>query len=170
MFSRSKQTANVCGFLSVSLLPLLTMESYCEKCYRTALRDQGANDKVAAIFSEFFDKHKLTLFTHLSSTGTVHITSIFTNIVMMRAGISAPSIVGIDWRLDYSVRSKHAGQENTAMFILCLKVHERNTNEIRNVEIVATQEEVQDMLSKVRDAVKQVERVVVASTASQSKV
>lgn len=73
-------------------------------------------------------------------------------------GISFPSIVGIDWRLDYTVRSKHGGRENVPMFFISLQIKERGL--IRYVDMIATQEELQDMLSKVRDAVKQVDRVL----------
>ena len=69
--------------------------------------------------------------------------------------------------MDYSVRSKHGGQDNTPLFLLCLKLKEpNNSDEIRNVEIIATQDELQDMLAKVKDAVKQVERIVVSNTST----
>ena len=78
----------------------------------------------------------------------------------MAVGISMSRIVGIDWRVDYSVRSKHAGQDNTPLFFLSLKLKEPNrSEEVRTVEIIATQEELQDMLAKIKDAVKQVERL-----------
>lgn len=111
------------------------------------MKEQGVSDAVSIIISDFFGKHGSIISSHMSVTG-----------------ISAAQIVGIDWRLDYSVRSKHAGQDNTPLFLLCLKIKEPNSNVIKPVEIIATQEELQDMLSKVRDAVKQVERVVVGNT------
>lgn len=71
-------------------------------------------------------------------------------------GISAPMIVDIDWRLDYSIRSKHGGRNNIPMYFVCLKVKDRGL--IRNIEMIASLEEMQDLLASVRDAVKQVER------------
>ena len=92
---------------------------------------------------------------------------VLTHSLTICIGLSAANIVGIDWRLDYSVRSKHGGQENTPLFLLCLKLKEPNdSNVIRNVEMIATQDELQDMLAKVKDAVKQVERVVVDNSMS----
>ncbi len=80
---------------------------------------------------------------------------------LSQIGISFPAIVGIDWRLDYSVRSKHGGRENTPLFMVSLQVKDRGI--IRYVDMIATQEELQDLLAKVKDAVKQVERVLSAT-------
>lgn len=66
----------------------------------------------------------------------------------LNTGIAAPSIVGIDWRLDYSIRSKNAGRENTTMFYVALRVKDRGV--IRDINMMATMEELQDLLSKVR--------------------
>ena len=62
-------------------------------------------------------------------------------------GINAPAIIGVDWRLDYSIRSKNAGRENVPLFFVSLKVKDRGL--IRDVNMIATLEELQDMLSKV---------------------
>ena len=107
------------------------------------------SESVASALAEFYDKHGGTVAAHLAVTG-----------------VSAAQIVGIDWRLDYSVRSKHAGQDNTPLFLLCLKLKEPSSSSIRPVEIIATQEELQDMLAKVKDAVKQVERCASGSASA----
>ncbi len=63
-------------------------------------------------------------------------------------GIAAPTIIGIDWRLDYSVKSKNAGRENATMFYISLKVKDRGV--LREINMIASIEELQDLLSKVR--------------------
>ena len=73
-------------------------------------------------------------------------------------GIVAPTIVGVDWRLDYAIRSKHSGRESAPIFYVCLKVKDRNL--YRDINMMASLEELQDMLSKLRDANKQVERTL----------
>ncbi len=98
---------------------------------------------------------------------------LFVLLLYIYLGISASSIVGIDWRLDYSVRSKHAGQDNTPLFFLSLKIRDINhlkqqNGPIRTVELLATQDELQDLLAKVRDAVKQVDRVLAAASATNA--
>ena len=78
-------------------------------------------------------------------------------------GIAAPTIIGIDWRLDYSIKSKNAGRENVSMFYVSLKVKDRGV--ISEINMIASIEELQDLLSKVKDAVKQTERVLSSSEA-----
>ena len=74
--------------------------------------------------------------------------------------------MGVNWRLDYAIRSKHGGRGNVPVFFLNLKLKDRGV--IRDVEVVASQEELQDMLSKVRDAVKQTERILNTTAAESS--
>lgn len=102
----------------------------------------------------------------------------------MSPGIAAPTIIGVDWRLDYSIKSKNAGRENASMFFVSLKIKDRGV--VREINMIASIEELQDMLSKVktlissfasqpnltdfayfqvRDAVKQTERVLSSSEA-----
>lgn len=63
-------------------------------------------------------------------------------------GINAPTIIGIDWRLDYSLKSKNTGRENSTMFYISLKVKDRGL--IKEINMIATIEELQDLLTKVR--------------------
>jgi len=67
---------------------------------------------------------------------------------MSLAGIAAPTIIGVDWRLDYSIKSKNAGRENASMFFVSLKVKDRGV--VREINMIASIEELQDLLSKVR--------------------
>ena len=73
-------------------------------------------------------------------------------------GISSPALVGMDWRLDYAVRSKTAGRSISPLFFVTLMVKDRGI--LRNIEMVATAEQMQDLLAKVRDAVKQTDRLL----------
>lgn len=77
---------------------------------------------------------------------------------MERTGISAPSIVDMDWRLDYSIRSKYAEGDCVPMFFVTLRVKDRGI--LRDIEMIASEDEMQDLFAIVRDAVKQVDRVV----------
>jgi len=60
--------------------------------------------------------------------------------------------------LDYAIRSKRLGKDNAPLFFVALKV--KDGSSMRDVVFLASLEEMQDLLSKVRDAVKQVERVL----------
>lgn len=85
---------------------------------------------------------------------------------MLATGIAVPSIVDINWRLDYNVRSKQGGRENKALYFISLKIKDRGI--IRSIDMIANQEELQDLFNRVRDAVKQVERVLNTGDASSS--
>ena len=103
------------------------------------------NNEIQTLMMEIYEKHKDKIIAHMSATG-----------------IAVPAIVGLDWRLDYAVRSKTAGRSNEPLFFVTLTVKDRGL--LRNIEMVATSEQLQDLLSKVKDAVKQTERLLTAAT------
>lgn len=109
---------------------------------KSLLLDNGVKDSVTSALIELYDTHSTPLINHMELTG-----------------IASPEIVGIEWRLDYSCRSKHGGKINLPLFFVTLKIKEGN-GDSKDVNIIATREELLDMLSKVKDAVKQVERVL----------
>ncbi len=95
------------------------------------MQEQGVPDEVMEILVAFYQQQQETIINHLS-----------------RIGISFAQIVGVDWRLDYMVRSKTTGRENIPMFHVSLHVMEQN-EEQREVKFLASLEEMQDLLSKV---------------------
>lgn len=109
---------------------------------RAVLLEQSLSNDVIDILVAFYQQQQDTITQHLS-----------------QIGISFPQVVGVDWRLDYLVRSKVAGRENVPMFHVCLHVMDKE-EDMRDIKFLASLEEMQDLLSKVRDAVKQVERVL----------
>ena len=111
------------------------------------LSESGVGASAAGTLTQLYAQHFDTLVAHMEVTG-----------------IAAPTIVDIDWRLDYSLRSKHAGRECLPMFFLSLRVKDRGL--LRDIEMIASQEDLQDMLAGVRDAVKQVDRVVSGTAAA----
>mmetsp|Transcript_6839 Transcript_6839/g.23037 ORF Transcript_6839/g.23037 Transcript_6839/m.23037 type:complete len:202 (-) Transcript_6839:44-649(-) len=108
---------------------------------RAAAAEFTSSPAVAEALAASYASHRAALTEHLLGTGP-----------------SFPSIVGLDWRLDHSVRSKRGGRDNAPLYFLSVKVKEAGV--VRDVQMLASFEQVQDMLAKVRDAVKQVERVL----------
>ena len=117
--------------------------------YRESLVEQGVNTDVIALISEIYEKHQDKIITHMAATG-----------------IAAPAIVGLDWRLDHAVRSKTAGRSNEPLFFVTLTVKDRGL--LRNIDMMATSEQLQDMLAKVRDAVKQCDRLLKSTTSQHT--
>ncbi len=120
---------------AVEAIGTLLIDAAKTQCNETQLKgvlqEQGLSPDVSTVILNFYQQHGETIVSHLG-----------------RIGISFPQVVGIDWRLDYMVRSKSAGRENIPMFHVALRVME--DEKMRDVTFVASLEEMQDLLSKVR--------------------
>ena len=106
----------------------------------------------------FYSQHQETILNYIGRIG-INLFLLYLYFFTIPIGISFPQIVGIDWRIDYSIRSKATGKDNVPMFYISLKVLENN-GQLNNVYFLANLEEMHDLLARVRDAVKQVERIL----------
>lgn len=89
------------------------------------------SEELAGLICDLYEQHSGTLISHMEATG-----------------IAFPELLGMDWRLDYSIRSKHGGRKNAAMYFVVLRVRDRGLP--REVQMMASYEDLQDMLAKVR--------------------
>ena len=107
---------------------------------RTILIENNVDAQSAAYKSiiELYERYQEDLVSHIQATG-----------------IAAPTIVDVSWRLDHSIRSKHGGRENMAIYFVTLQVNDRGI--IRDIEIMCNLEEMQDLTFKLRDACKAVD-------------
>ncbi len=77
----------------------------------------------------------------------------------------APSlgrIVDVDWRLDYYVKSQSLERVKLPVYFLRLKTV-TPAGEVKDIEFTCSFQELQDMLARLRDSTKQVERLVGAT-------
>lgn len=116
-------------------------------CFYCLFLELGVGEGTVSMLRSLYESNKDTIVNHLEVTG-----------------IALPELIGVDWRLDYAIRSKHGGRGHIPMFFVNLKLKDRGL--IRDVEMLCTQEELEDMLSKVKDAVKQTERILSAGPSS----
>jgi hypothetical protein len=121
----------------------------------------GGGSGAAAVLLDLYSQHAGTLIAHMEATGITevfHTTSIYRTILIcaytlgdlspyLYIGIEFPTLVDLDWRLDYSVRSRRAGRKNTSLLLLSLRVIDRGLP--RQVRFYATHEDLQDLLGKV---------------------
>lgn len=107
------------------------------------MQEQGLQPQTVEILLAFYEQQLPTMTQHLA-----------------KIGIDFAQVVGIDWRLDHDIKSRSAGKDGVPVFYVTLQVIERG--EQRPVHFTASLEELQDLLGKVRDAVKEVDRVLVA--------
>lgn len=110
------------------------------------LEEHGASAAVAAAMLEELAARKAPLRASLAT---------------MRPGLAA-SIVDVKWRLDYQIRSTARGAENSLAYIVRLVVADAHApaGGTRDIEFVASLEQLQALLDEVREATKAVERLV----------
>jgi len=81
--------------------------------------------------------------------------------ILGRTSFSFPQIIGIDWRLDLFVKSDMLDQVKTPLYFLTLKTRQ-NDGSIKDVQFTCNLQELQDLLAKLKDSAKQVERLLAA--------
>jgi len=69
-----------------------------------------------------------------------------------------PHLVDVDWRLDYLIKSNSVERINTPIYRVALKLEE-NEGKVGRIEFACSLEQLQDLVFKLRDATKQIERV-----------
>jgi len=74
-----------------------------------------------------------------------------------------PHITGIDWRLDYFIKSNSLEKANQPVYLVSLETKKpqqlgSQENDTEKVEFSCTLEQLQDLLNRLKDAAKQVER------------
>ena len=88
--------------------------------------------------------------------------------ILAQTGVDLPSLVDADWRLGYEVHSSATGAMHTPKFNLRLTT--KNTaGQIEPIEFTCTRQQLKDMLNKVKDATKQVERLLDAMGGGEKK-
>eukprot|EP01113_Clastostelium_recurvatum_P022482 TRINITY_DN2684_c0_g1_i1.p1 TRINITY_DN2684_c0_g1~~TRINITY_DN2684_c0_g1_i1.p1 ORF type:complete len:196 (+),score=43.04 TRINITY_DN2684_c0_g1_i1:17-604(+) len=68
-----------------------------------------------------------------------------------------PSIVDVDWRLDYFIKANSIEKINVPVYRIALKTEE-GEGQTGTVEFACSMEQLQDLVAKLKDAVKQIER------------
>mmetsp|Transcript_573 Transcript_573/g.571 ORF Transcript_573/g.571 Transcript_573/m.571 type:complete len:212 (-) Transcript_573:302-937(-) len=74
--------------------------------------------------------------------------------------VDVSRIVDIDWRLDYKVRSLSLGKTNEVVYCVSLKTIDCNNQPGKDIEFKCSLQQLEDLVQKLLDAKKQVERVI----------
>ncbi|XP_032222436.2 COMM domain-containing protein 3 [Nematostella vectensis] len=74
-------------------------------------------------------------------------------------GSSFPHIVDVDWRLDYYIKNNHMEKVNQPTYLITLKTEETNKSKGKDIQFSCSMEQLQDLVGKLRDACKTMERV-----------
>ncbi|EKE41353.1 hypothetical protein ENUP19_0296G0010 [Entamoeba nuttalli] len=95
------------------------------------------NKQKRSVLSEIYDLHKEVLRNILKETTTI-----------------LTKIIGVSWKLDFFVRPEH--KEISPVFLVTLKTKEQNNE--GKLDFVCTHEEMEDLITKLKDAQQQIER------------
>lgn len=79
-------------------------------------------------------------------------------ILLSSVGTSPPHIVDVDWRLDYYIKNNHLERVNEAVYLISLKTEVPGCSELKDVQFSCTQEQLQDLVGKLKDASKCLEK------------
>ena len=105
------------------------------------LEEHSVTEARSIVIVKHFDKFKSDIRKQLEKTS-----------------INFASIVDISWRLDYYVKSDLLEQVRQPVYFLTLKTQQPD-GRLGEVQFTANFQELQDILGKVKDAIKQVERL-----------
>mmetsp|Transcript_4196 Transcript_4196/g.8098 ORF Transcript_4196/g.8098 Transcript_4196/m.8098 type:complete len:196 (-) Transcript_4196:91-678(-) len=109
----------------------------------TVLEEAGVGKEIASGVARAFEGEKSQLRWMLRCTGLG----------------SQRSVVDLAWRLDYLVRSSTTGIEHVPVFFVSLKTKGADGS-LGSEEFTCSQEQMHDLLATVKDASKQVERLL----------
>jgi hypothetical protein len=71
--------------------------------------------------------------------------------MLARTRFALPQLVGVQWRLDFVVKSKHAERVNEPLFLLRFQVVQRDGRE-EPLELTCTEEQLADLHATLREA------------------
>jgi hypothetical protein len=130
----------------MTLISEASRTSATEDSFKSVLEEAGLRSQRASALAKGYQERVSAVREQLRS-----------NVIL-----NAPRIVGIDWRLDYSVESSASGSQHEPVYFVTLKVQdvEGDLSSIRDVTFLCSSEQLQDLHAKVEDAVTQVQRAL----------
>ncbi|CAL1530961.1 unnamed protein product [Lymnaea stagnalis] len=72
---------------------------------------------------------------------------------------SFPHIVDVDWRLDYYIKNNNLEKIDSAVYLVNLKTEIPDEKELQDVQFSCTLEQLQDLVGKLKDATKCMEKI-----------
>ncbi|KAH3719624.1 COMM domain-containing protein 3-like [Dreissena polymorpha] len=80
-------------------------------------------------------------------------------ILLSGVGTTPRHIVDVDWRLDYYIKNNHLEKVNEAVYLVSLKTEVSESPGLKEVQFSCTQEQLQDLVGKLKDACKCLEKI-----------
>ncbi|BFY97436.1 hypothetical protein BsWGS_00476 [Bradybaena similaris] len=80
-------------------------------------------------------------------------------LLLGKIGSSFPHIVDVDWRLDYYIKNNNVEKVNSGVYLISLKTEIPGEHELKDFQFSCTVEQLQDLVGKLRDATKSMEKI-----------
>lgn len=78
--------------------------------------------------------------------------------LLARTGSSFPHVVDVDWRLDYYIKNNQMDKVNKPTYLITLKTEEPGKKQGKDVQFSCSMEQLQDLVGKLKDACKSIEK------------
>ncbi|XP_006817084.1 COMM domain-containing protein 3-like [Saccoglossus kowalevskii] len=78
--------------------------------------------------------------------------------LLSNIGHTPPHIVDVDWRLDFYLKNNHVDKVNEPVYMVTLKTEEGGQEETKDVQFACSMEQLQDLVGKLKDACKNLEK------------
>eukprot|EP00118_Oscarella_pearsei_P000390 m.4837 g.4837 ORF g.4837 m.4837 type:complete len:128 (+) comp11388_c0_seq2:264-647(+) len=76
---------------------------------------------------------------------------------LSRTRSAVPHVIDVDWRLDYYMKSKQLERINQPVYVINLKTGE-DPSDKKQIQFACTMEQLQDLVGKLKDAVRSLEK------------
>ncbi|GFS01289.1 COMM domain-containing protein 3 [Elysia marginata] len=101
-----------------------------------------------------YTPERIKEFTKIFTAQKSHI-----QLLLGKIGSSFPHIVDVDWRLDYYMKNNHMEKVNSAVYLISLKTEIPGEADTRDIQFSCSLEQLQDLVGKLRDATKCLEKI-----------
>ncbi|XP_072037983.1 COMM domain-containing protein 3-like [Amphiura filiformis] len=78
--------------------------------------------------------------------------------LLSNIGYTHPHVVDVDWRLDYYMKNNHIDKINEPTYLITLKTEVGSREGTKDVQFCCSQEQLQDLVGKLKDATKSLEK------------
>lgn len=120
-----------------------------------AAKHNADQSDVSAILEDCkFDPDRIEAFIKAFEVVKQELRAVLSNI-----GSQFPHIVDVDWRLDYYLKNNHLDKMNEPVYFITLKTEEGDQQGTKNIQFSCSIEQLQDMVGKLKDATKSMERL-----------
>ncbi|XP_041478753.1 COMM domain-containing protein 3-like [Lytechinus variegatus] len=147
------------GALS-SIEPAVLKQSYAAlyTLVLEASKHDADNSTISSILEDSkFSQDRIDIFIKCFQEKKQVIRSMLSNI-----GHTPPHIVDVDWRLDYYLKNKHIDKINQPTYQISLKT-EQGHRGTKDVQFSCSLEQLQDLVGKLKDATKSLEKAAQGS-------